>query len=252
VIGVTVGLPLFVLVWTSVSPFVQVPSIAGLKTLTFRWYGAVAEDPMAVRGFVNTAILGTGTALAVLVLSLVVGWIVVRSKARLRAVLDLVAFAPIAIPGIVVGLGLMWLYLTLPVPIYGTLWILWIAFVTRFIPYGARLAYAGFSQLHPELDEAAYVCGSSWAKTMRTVSLPLLAPTLTVGAIYTIVRAFRELGASLVLAAFEREPYSLVAYHMWTAGEGGKTAAYGVVAIAVVTVMVASVRRLAGRRDVLE
>jgi iron(III) transport system permease protein len=247
-----VGLPLFILVWTSLSPYLQVPSAAGLRTLSSGWYQALLEDPMVVRGFINTTVLGVGTALVVTLVSVVVGWTVIRSRARWAVLLDLLAFLPIAIPGLVVGLSLMWLYLTLPVPVYGTLWILGIAFVTRFVPYGVRLAYAGFSQLHAELEEAAYVAGSGWGKTLRTVSLPLLAPTLTVGAIYTILRSFRELGASLLLASFEHEPYSVVAYHIWMGGEPGKTAAYGIVAIVIMTALVMGVQRLAGRRYLVE
>jgi iron(III) transport system permease protein len=247
-----VGLPLFVLLWTSLSPYLQAPSVAGLRRLSGQWYRALLEDPMVIRGFVNTAVLGLGTAVVVALLSVVVGWTVVRSRSRWRSVLDLLAFTPIAIPGLVVGLSLMWLYLTVPVPVYGTMWILGIAFVTRFVPYGVRLAYAGFSQLHAELEEAAYVAGSGWARTMRTISLPLLGPTLTVGGIYTILRSFRELGSSLLLASFENEPYSVVAYHIWMAGEPGKTAAYGIVAIAVMTAMVMGVQRLAGRRQLIE
>jgi iron(III) transport system permease protein len=247
-LAVLVGLPVFVLAWTSMSPFLQVPSVAGLRTLSLRWYHVLLEDPMALRGLANATVLGLGTAAVVLALGVVMGWIQLRTRVRFRGALDLLAFAPIAIPGLVVGLSLMWLYLTLPLPVYGTLWILGIAFVTRFMPYGIRLAYAGFSQIHAELEEAAAVSGSGWGKTLRTISLPLLAPTLTAGAIYTILRAFRELSASLLLASFGNEPYSVVAYHMWEGGETSKTAAYGMVAIVLMTVVVLATQRLTGRR----
>ncbi len=247
VLLVTVGLPLFVLLWTSLTRYLQVPSAAGLRQLSLDWYATLVHDPMALRGFWNTTLLGVGTALVVMPLAVVVGWMVIRGRARLAILLDFLAFLPIAVPGLVVGLSLMWLYLTLPLPVYGTLWILGIAFVTRFVPYGVRLAYAGFSQLHPELEEAAYVAGSGWGRTLRTVSLPLLAPTLTAGGIYTILLAFRELGASLLLFSFGNEPYSVVAYQLWDAGEPGKTAAYGVLAIAVMVVLVLGVQRVTGR-----
>lgn len=248
----TVGLPVFILAWTSLSPFLQVPSIAGLRTLSVRWYAVLLQDPMAIRGVVNTAILGVTTALLVLALAVIIGWIQIRSRARFRQVLDILAFVPIAIPGLVVGLSLMWLYLTVPIPVYGTLWILGIAFVTRFMPYGVRLAYAGFTQIHAELEEAAYVSGSGWLKTLRTVTLPLLAPTLTAGLIYTVLRAFRELSASLTLSSFGNEPFSVVAYHMWDGGETSKTAAYGVVAIVMMTVIIVVTQRLTGRRQLGE
>jgi iron(III) transport system permease protein len=248
----TVGLPVFILVWTSLSPYLQVPSVAGLRTLSTRWYAVLLADPMAIRGVLNTAILGVATAFIVLGLSVVIGWIQVRSRARFRQGLDTLAFLPIAIPGLVVGLSLMWLYLTVPIPVYGTLWILGIAFVTRFMPYGVRLAYAGFTQIHAELEEAAYVSGSGWLKTLRTVSLPLLAPTLMAGMIYTVLRAFRELSASLTLSSFGNEPFSVVAYHMWDGGETSKTAAYGVVAIVMMALIIVVTQRLTGRRQLGE
>ena len=103
---------------------------------------------------------------------------------------------------------------------------------------GAAVAKAGFSA----------ILLSGWSKTLRTISLPLLAPTLAAGAIYTILRAFRELSASLLLASFGNEPYSVVAYHMWEGGETSKTAAYGMLAIVLMTVVVVATQRLTGRR----
>ena len=252
VLFVLVVLPIFVLLWTSLSPYLQVPSLPGLKNLSLQWYETLLVDPMLHRGFVNSMILGITTGLIVMLLALIIGWVVIRSGSRFRNVLDFLAFMPIAIPALVTGLSLMWLYLSLPLPVYGTLWILLIAYVTRFIPYGVRLAYAGFTQLHPELEEAAYLSGSNWAKTLRTISLPLLAPTLAAGMIYTFLRAFRELPASLLLSSFRKEPYSVVAFHIWDSGDVGKTAAYGMVAIVFMTIVVVGVQRLVGRSHFLK
>ena len=252
VLAVIVGLPIFVLLWTSFSRYLQVPSLAGLRNLSWTWYQTLLVDPMVLRGFVNSTILGVTTGIVVMLLAMIVGWVVIRSRSRFGNILDFLAFMPIAIPGLVTGLSLMWLYLALPLPIYGTLWILIIAYVTRFIPYGVRLAYSGFSQLHPELEEAAYLSGSGWGKCLRTISLPLLAPTLTAGMIYVFLRAFRELPASLLLTSFGIEPYSVVAYHIWAAGESAKTAAYGMVAIIFMTAVVLGVQRLIGKRYFLQ
>jgi iron(III) transport system permease protein len=168
-------------------------------------------------------------------LALVIGWIVVRARSRLGYVVDLISFAPIAIPGLVVGIAFMWLYLTLrlPIAIYGTLLILLIAYVTRLLPFGVRLAYAGFAQVHPELEEVAATSGSPWARTMRKISLPLLAPTVVVGMIYVFVRAFGEIPSSLLLFSFGNRTYSVVAFNMWFEGKVQATAAYGVIAVAV-------------------
>jgi iron(III) transport system permease protein len=167
------------------------------------------------------------------------------------------AFAPIAIPGLVIGVAMIWFYLTVPFPvkIYGTMAILVIAYVTLFIPYGVRLSYAGFTQVHPELEDAAATSGSSWLRTLRTVSVPLLAPSIFVGACFVFLRTFRELSAALLLAPFGSEPYSVVAFEMWLNGDTNKTAAYGVVAVgvmlAVVVILGLVLRRVRGASQLL-
>lgn len=251
-IGVTgfltlsVGLPLFILAWTSFMPFVQVPSLAGVGRMTLSPYRTLLADPLAVRGLWNSLRYGLLTAVLVMTLSLAIGWLVIRSRSRSSFVLDFLAFTPIGIPGLVVGIALMWLYLTVPLPVYGTATILVVAYVTRLIPYGVRLSYSGFTQLHPELEEAASTSGAGWFKSMRTVSAPILLPTLLAGAIYIFLRAYRELPASLLLTSFGNEPYSVVAFHMWSSGNTTKVAAYGVIVIAVTIVVVTLLQRFRG------
>ena len=120
--------------------------------------------------------------------------------------------------------------------------------MTRFLPYGVRLTYSGFSQIHRELEEAALISKAGWFRTIRTISLPLLGPTLLVGFVYTILRGFREISASLLLSSYGNEPYSVVAYHMWDGGEVGKASAYGVVALCCMVVLVAVGQWIAGRK----
>lgn len=239
VFGFVVLLPLVILLWTSLSPYLQAPTLDGLTNLSLYWYRSLIDDPMAIRGLVNSALSGFGAAVVVMGLSVIVGWAVIRSKNRIWGFLDVLAFLPVAIPGLVVGLGLIWLYVPVALPIYGTLVIIWLAYITKFIPYGARLIYAGLRQLHPELEEAAHVSGASWGKTLRRIILPLLAPTLAAGILYSTMRAFRELPASLLLVSYGNETYSVIAYEMWSAGDPGRTAAYGMVVIVVMTTIVA-------------
>src|SRR5690606_36866059 len=186
----------------------------------------------------NTLIVGTAAAFVVMALAVIVGWVQVRSRSGFSRALDLLAFTPIAIPGLVIGISLSLLYLNIPLEIYDTLLIIGIAFVTRFVPYGVRLTYSGLSQIHRELEEAALLSKASWGRAMRTIVLPLLMPTLFVGFIYTVLRSFREISASLLLSSYGNEPYSVVAYHMWDGGEVGKAAAYGVVALCCMALLV--------------
>lgn len=250
---VIVILPMLLLLWVSLTPFMQAPSFAAFGTLTTEWYESVFIDARMRRGLVNSATLGLVTAVIVMLISLIVGWIVVRTRSRAAYVLDILAFTPIAVPGLVIGIALIWLYLTvdLPITVYGTSIILVLAYVTRFIPYGVRLSYAGFAQVHPELEEAAAVSGSSWAHVIRKISLPLLSRSMAVGAIYVFLRGFRELPASLLLHSIGQEPYSVVVFFLWTTGQTARTAAYGIVAIVFMTVVVAVLHKLGGRGGLL-
>ena len=253
----TVILPLLLLLWMSLSPFTQAPSLEGAARLTTRWYETMWNDRRLVEGLVTSGVLGAVASAIVMALAVVIGWIVVRARSRLAGPLDLMAFAPIAIPGLVIGVAMIWFYLTVPFPvkIYGTMAILVIAYITLFIPYGVRLSYAGFTQVHPELEDAAATSGSSWLRTLRTISVPLLAPSIFVGACFVFLRTFRELSAALLLAPFGSEPYSVVAFDLWLNGDTNKTAAYGIVAIgvmlAVVLLLGVVLRRVRGASQLL-
>ena len=103
----------------------------------------------------NNIVVGVISATAAVVLGRAVTWVGVRTKLRGRKLLDIVAFTPMAFPGIVIGLALLWVYLTLPIPLYGTLWILVIAYVTKYVPIALRACHTALLQLHPELEEAS-------------------------------------------------------------------------------------------------
>lgn len=232
-------LPLLLLLWMSLQPFTRTPSFEALGSLTTKSYEEIFTNRLLFEGLKNSALLGVATAVIVMFLAVVIGWIVVRTRSRFAYAIDVISFTPIAIPGLVVGISLVWLYLTinLPIAIYGTLFVILIAYVTRLLPFGVRLAYAGFAQIHPELEEVAATSGSSWGHSLRKISIPLLAPTMVVGAIYVFVRAFGEIPASLLLFSFGNRTYSVVAFNMWFEGRAQATAAYGVIAVGVMLVV---------------
>src|SRR5208283_30255 len=118
----------------------------------------------------------TGTI--VCALGFCVSWVVSRGRGFGRAALDPLSLVPLAIPAMVFALGLLWVYVAVPLPIYGTLGILLLAYVTHYLPFGVRTAGAALRQLHPELEEAARVSGATWLHAMRRITLPLLRPTV--------------------------------------------------------------------------
>src|SRR5437588_11468683 len=120
--------------------------------------------------------LSFGTATVVMLVTSVICWIVVKTKLPGRWLLDNFASLPTGFPGIVLGLAIMIVYLTPPLGIYGTIWIMLIAYITRFMPYGLRYNTTSMLQIHKELEESAAMSGASWVTTFRRIILPLLKP----------------------------------------------------------------------------
>ena len=178
-----------------------------------------------------------------MLLTVVAAWFVLRSRVKQRYLIDFLASVPVAVPGVVMGLSLVWFYLTFRVGIYGTIWILLLAYVARFLPYGMRLGYTSLSQVHPELEEAGRVHGGTWLRTMKDITLPLLTPGVAAGVIYVMVRAFKELSASIMLLSYGNEVFSVATFDLWDNGDVGQLAAYGVVAVLLLGLVVGAVYR---------
>lgn len=230
-------LPIFALLFTSLAPYLQAPSMESLHTLTLKNYHDALQYETGFRALRNSLLLGLGSGLIVMLISAVMAWIVLRTRLPLRNTLDFMATAPVAIPGVVAGLSIMWVYLVLPIPIYGTIWILLVAYMTRFLPYGMRISYSALTQIHKELEEASFASGGGWSQTFRRVTLPLLAPSFLVGTIYILLQAVRELPASIMLSSFGHEVFSVTIYDLWEGGYAGRVAAWGVMVIVILSLV---------------
>ena len=134
-----------------------------------------------------------------MLLTSVVAWIVVRTRLRGRWLLDNLASMPLVFLSVVLGVALIWIYLILPIPLYGTIWIFLVAYVTRFLLFGLRSCSSGLLQIHRELEEPAEVSGAAWGRTFATIVLPLLRPAILAGWIYVVLVSIRELGSSIRL-----------------------------------------------------
>ena len=226
-----VGLPFLVLLWSSLQRFYAVPSLAALKTLTLAPYAAVLAHPGIGDAVWNSAVLSLGTATLVMVAMASLAWIVLRTKIPGRWVLDALASVPLVLPGLVMGLAIMTCYLAVGGGIYGSIWILLIAYVTRFMPYGMRYASTSLLQLHRELEECAAMCGASWQVSFRRVVLPLLKPGLMAGWIYIVIVSVRELSSSILLYSPGTEVLSIVIWELWQNGQYVELSALGVMLI---------------------
>ena len=129
----------------------------------------------------------------------VLAWIIYRSRMPGAARSEYVVMFPQAVPRLVFGLGLLWAWINMPIPIYGTLWLLALAYFTVFLPLGLRTIAGVVLQVDKSLEECARVCGASWGYQMRTVTLPLLRPGLVAAWLLIFIASVRELGVSIFL-----------------------------------------------------
>ncbi|WP_459799955.1 ABC transporter permease [Herbidospora sp. RD11066] len=245
---VTVVAPLVVLLYTSFLKFYQAPSLAAFQSMSFDNYAALLDmGRTAGRALRNSLILGLGSATIVMAMMAIAAWIVIRSKIPGRQLVDQVSFVPMVIPGLVLGLALSFVYLRSPIPIYGTIFILLIAYVTRYMPYGMRYSLTSMQQIASELEESAQVSGASWWQTFRRVLLPLLAPGLLAGWIYILVVSFRELSSSILLYSPGSEVLSILIFQQYENGQFTVLAALGVVMVLTLVVLVAIAYKLGAK-----
>jgi iron(III) transport system permease protein len=229
--AIIVLLPFLVLVWSSLQKFYSVPSWAALRRVSLDSYRAVLDYPQFAETVWNSVVLALGSATMVMLLSAVISWIVVRTKVPGRWLLDNVASLPLVFPGLVLGLAIMVCYLTVDIGIYGTLWIIFIAYVTRFLPYGMRYNSTSMLQIHKELEESAAMSGASWSMTFRRVVLPLLQPGLLAGFIYVMIVSIRELSSAILLYSPGTEVVSIMIWELWQNGQYVELSALGVMLI---------------------
>ncbi len=229
-------LPFLVLLFVSLTPFLQVPSMSAFASMSFANYIDVFETDLIGRVMWNTTAMVLMTSTATVVLSFLVSLIIVRSKFWGRKFLDQLAFMPHAIPGIVMGLAFLWLFLQIDIqtgiPIHGGITAMTIAFTIGFLAYGTRSMNAAILQIHKELEEAAYVSGAPQWRTMWRIFYPLLLPTIVGLWIWCMLHAVRHASVPLILYdGAENRVLSVLIWRMWDEGEVGGVGVIGVLLI---------------------
>lgn len=193
----SVALPILTLVYASVQrAAVAFPTLSNFTLENYR----TALSLNAVRSaMANSLWLGLLTATIGVALTGLLAWIIQRSRMPGRGVLEYIVMFPQAVPRLVFAFGMMWAWLVFPIPIYGTVWVLLIAYITVFLPLGVRTISGVLLQLDKSLDECGQVCGATWGQRMRTITAPLLRPGLMAAWLLIFVASVRELGASILL-----------------------------------------------------
>lgn len=243
--------PLAILGWASLLPFYQAFSLDALPLMTLKSYKTIFILPTVQEAAKNTFILVIVASIAVAILSALISWIVVRTQFIGRRLLDILAFLPVAMPGVVIGLALLLVYLYIRVlPIYGTIWIIVIAHVTHFIAYGTRTTNSVMFQIHRELEEAAQTSGASWLRVFRRIVLPLMMPALLGLLLWVAAHSMRELASALMLRGRENAVISTLIWGFWQSGRVPETAAMGVLLIIVLLILTVILQWMSRRAGV--
>jgi iron(III) transport system permease protein len=227
----TFALPLLLVIWVALSRYFRPPSLAALQGLSFANFEN-APWPMAWRGLQHTLVLMIGVPVCAVVLGLIVSWVVVRSRSRLREAIDVVLFLPHAVPAIVFAVALQTLALFVIGPflqLAGTVWIIAIVYLMTYLTFAVRSLSVAVIQVGSELEDAAYVAGLGVGGTLRRIFLPLVSQAAISAWVWIALLVFRELTMAVVLSTPANLTLPTVIWSTWYTGEMGQATAMSLV-----------------------
>jgi iron(III) transport system permease protein len=232
-----VFLPYFALLNAAFSPnatTLMTPSTLTLRNIVFV-FTELSATQLALK---NTVILGTATATIGTIMALVIAYVTTRRVIAGHRILGFLATAPVAVPGIVLGVGLFLSYTRPPFVLYGTLWILLVAFLTINLPSAYQQLQAAFATIHPELEDASRILGATRLQSLRQITAPLLGTGVIATWCFIFIGVMRELSAAIVLFTSQTKVLSVLIYDL---NESGDLAAISVLGIAMLVITFAVV-----------
>jgi iron(III) transport system permease protein len=238
---VVVVLPTLALIVAAFRRFLFIPNAASLVDLrhySLIHFHDIFDNPLTIRSIWNTMEVGIITAVAGGALAFAIGYTVHRGNAPARRGIDLIATLPVAIPGLVIGVAYLWAWIGVPGGLYGTIWILALAFIARYMPDTVKVLSTSFMQIHRELEEAAWICGKGLVGAIRAIVLPLARPGVAAAMTLLFILAIRELGSSLFLYTSNTMVMAVLLLDYYEGGNTGKTAAFSLVQILLLAVLI--------------
>ncbi|MBI2756856.1 MAG: iron ABC transporter permease [Chloroflexi bacterium] len=216
---------------------------------TMEHWQRVLSDPLLLRSFQNTLLVGAGAALIGTTLYALIAYVIVKTRFVGRGLLDVLSWLPWAIPGILMGLALLWTVFQTPflLPLYGTIWVLILALVIKSMPLGVQLTKSALVQLGSELEEASRITGGSWWTTYRRVVLPLMAPTLITVALVGFMSVARDISTIVLLGSSQSRTLALLALDFASGGQFEKATVVSVLTVAMVVAAAMLSRVLGGK-----
>lgn len=206
-------------------------------------------DPVLLRSLWNTIAIGIGTGVVGVIFYSLIAYVIVKSRFAGRAALDFLSWLPWSIPGILLGVALLWTFLQTRIflPIYGTIYILIIAMVIKSMPFGAQLIKSVLLQLGNDLEEASRICGGGWFYTYRRVIFPLLLPALITVALVGFISAARDISTVVLLGTGRSRTLSLMMLDFAAGAEFEKATVVAVMIVALVVVAALIARAVGGQ-----
>jgi len=248
-IAVAVVLPIICLilvslhpVWTGAVQWGEMTTINYVKTLF--WWRPEAISA-ATNGIGNSLFLSFVGASIAMVLALVISYMIHRTKGFGVRLLDFLSVVPIGFPGIVLAMGVLITYIQ--TPIYATIWILMLGYITRFFPYGQRNISSIMLAISEELDQSSRMAGASWLTTLRRITIPLLKPGIFAGWILLFIIFLRELSISIILFSTGTETLSVGVYYLTNFENEPLTSALSMAQTVLLLIAIYAFRRVAGR-----
>ena len=238
----TIGAPALALFWSSLLPIPMPPSFDLLGSLSFRNYERIFSTNAIFDSTLDTIWVSIGTATLTMVLALIIAWVVIRHRVFGGGALDAISFLPHALPGVIIGIAFIFLFLQPPLNhlrLLGTDTIIILGLTVSYLAFGSRTMNGAVAQIHAEMEEAAMASGAKWRVIMQRIVVPLLLPAFIGGWIWVATHALRNFSIPLILASRDNKLLSVVMWQSWDDGQPGQTAALGVlmiVALAVITV----------------
>lgn len=242
-------LPMFGLLATSLVPAYGVP--LRLDTVTLQaWTEVLLRQPVTTRAFANSFGLAIGAAVVLMLLCLPLAWLMERNPTRLSRLFDSLLDLPYALPGVVLSIAMILLLIKLPftdATLYGTIWIIFLAYLARFFAVMFRPVQASLKQLDPAMGEAAQSVGASLFQRLRDVIVPLSAPAAAAGAILVFLTAFNELTVSALLWSSGTETLGVVIFNLDDSGETAMASALAMTIVLVVMALMVLVQLMSRR-----
>lgn len=247
-LAIAVVLPILTLLYASLQHLAT--AFPSAKNFTLDNYRTALSLDAVRSALWNSLLLGLGTATIGVGLMGFLSWMIYRSRLPGAGAIEYLLMFPQAVPRLVFAFGMLWAWLVFPIPIYGTLWLLLIAYLTVFLPLGIRTISGVMLQIDKSLEESAQMCGAPWSYRMRTVTMPLLRPGLIAAWLLLFIASVRELGASILLMGPKAKVITPAIVESWFSTSTELTSAMALLqtlAVAIALVLLFGVARRAAQ-----